>query len=187
MTAVSEMSVPGILAAYDFSAFHTIADIGGGHGRLLAAILQQAPRAKGILFDLASVTAGAPPLLAEHGVADRVTIESGSCLESVPAGADAYVLKHVIESFDDTAALRILQNVRKHIPDGGRVLLIEMVLPDDDSPDIGKLIDMEMLVSVGGRERTAAEYTDILEQAGFRRLRVVPTAAPVSVIEAEPR
>ncbi|MGK8491276.1 methyltransferase [Nocardia asiatica] len=187
MTTVSEMSIPPLLAAYDFSAFETIADIGGGQGRLLAAILQQAPHAKGVLFDLASVTAEAPALLAEHGVADRVSIESGSCFDTVPVGADAYVLKHLIECFDDTKALRILQNVRSRIPHDGRVLLIEIVVPEDDSPHFGKLLDMEMLVSVGGRERTAAEYTDILERAGFRRLRVVPTASAVSVIEAEPR
>lgn len=186
MTAVSEMSIPPILAAYDFTACHTIADVGGGHGRLLAAVLQQAPRAKGILFDLASVTAWAPPLLAERGVAHRGTIESGSFFDTVPAGADVYVLKHVVESFDDAKALRILQNIRRTIPDDGWILLVEVIVPEDDSPHFSKLVDMEMLVSVGGRERTAAEYTDLLERAGFHRRRVVSTASPVSVIEAEP-
>ena len=165
--------------------FDTIADVGGGHGRLLAAILQQAPNAKGILFDLASVTAGAAPLIVKHGVADRVTIESGSYFDTVPGGADAYVLKHVVESFDDAKALRILQNIRGRIPARGRVLLIEVVVPENDSPHFGKLLDMEMLVSVGGRERTAAEYADLLRRAGFTPRRVVPTASPVSVIEAE--
>lgn len=186
MSAVTEMSISPILAAYDFSAFHTIADVGGGHGRLLAACLLQAPQAKGILFDLASVTAGAAPLLAKHDVADRVTIESGSYFDTVPGGADAYVLKHVVECFVDSKALQVLRNVRSQIPDHGRVLLIEIVVPEDDSPHFGKLLDMEMLVSVGGRERTAAQYADLLNQAGFRARRIVPTASPVSVIEAEP-
>jgi hypothetical protein len=186
MTTVSEMSISPILAAYDFSVFDTIADVGGGHGRLLAAILRQAPHAKGILFDLASVTAGAAPLMVKHGVADRVTIESGSYFDTVPGGADAYVLKHVVESFDDAKALRILQNIRGRIPAHGRVLLIEVVVPENDSPHFGKLLDMEMLVSVGGRERTAAEYADLLRRGGFTPRRVVPTASPVSVIEAEP-
>lgn len=187
MTSVSELSIPAILAAYDFSAFQTVADIGGGQGRLLAAILHQAPNAKGILFDVASVTAGAAPLFAKHGVVDRVTIESGSCFATAPANADAYVLKHVIESFDDTKAVQILRNVRNVIPADGRLLLIEVVLSEDDSPHFGKLLDMEMLVSVGGRERTAAEYAALLDRAGFRQRRIVATAAPVSVIEAEPR
>ncbi|TQM32873.1 methyltransferase [Nocardia bhagyanarayanae] len=186
MTTVSDMSIPPILAVYDFSAFRTIADVGGGHGRLLAAILKQAPRSTGILFDLPSVTAGAPPLLREHGVADRVTIESGSFFDAVPAGADAYVLKHVVETWDDARALHILRNVRRRIAQDGRLLLIEAVLPQDDSPHFGKLLDMEMLVSVGGRERTAAEYGELLTRAGFRPRRVLPTASPVSVIEAEP-
>jgi hypothetical protein len=185
MTTVSNMSIGPILAAYDFSGFNTIADVGGGHGRLLAAILGEAPRSRGILFDLGSVTAGAPQLLRAHGVADRVTIESGSYLDSVPSGADAYVLKHVVESWPDDKAVQILRNVRGRIPPGGRVLLIEIVLPEGDSPHFGKLLDMEMLVSVGGRERTEAEYSALLSRAGFRKRRVLQTASPVSVIEAE--
>ncbi|WP_431965984.1 methyltransferase [Nocardia sp. bgisy134] len=148
MTTVTNMSIPAILAVYDFHAFRTIVDVGGGHGRLPAAILHQAPQADGILFDLPSVTEGAPALLNEHGVADRVTIESGSFFDTVPAGGDAYVLKHVVESFDDAEAVQILRNVRSRIAPEGRVLLIEIVLPEDDSPHFGKLLDMEMLVSV---------------------------------------
>lgn len=124
--------------------------------------------------------------MAKHEVADRVTIESGSYFDTVPGGADAYVLKHVVECFDDSKALQVLQNVRSRIPGHGRVLLIEIVVPEDDSPHFGKLLDIEMLVSVGGRERTAAQYADLLNQAGFRARRIVPTASPVSVIEAEP-
>ncbi|MEV0032654.1 methyltransferase [Nocardia sp. NPDC050793] len=186
MTTVTNMSIPAILAVYDFRDFRTIVDVGGGHGRLLAAILDQAPQAHGILFDLPAVTEGAPPLLNEHGVTDRVTIESGSVFDGVPGGGDAYVLKHVVESFDDAEAVRILRNVRSRIASNGRVLLIEIVLPEDDSPHFGKLLDMEMLVSVGGRERTAAEYGELLTRAGFRVRRVLPTASPVSLIEAEP-
>lgn len=186
MTSVSDMSIPPILAAYDFSPFRTIVDVGGGHGRLLSAILQQAPQARGILFDLASVTAGAPQLLQDQGVADRVAIESGSLFDTVPGGADAYVLKHIVHGLEESKALEILTTVRSRIDPDGKLLLVEFVLPEGNSPHLGKLIDMEMLLNAGGKERTAAEYAELLGRAGFRQTRVVQTASPVSVIEAEP-
>lgn len=186
MTNVSDLAIPPIIAAYDFSDFHTIVDVGGGHGRLLAAILHQAQQARGILFDLPSVTAGALPLLKEQGVADRVTIESGSFFETVPADADAYVLKHIVHDWEESKALQILDVVRRRIGANGRLLLVEIALPKSNSPHVGNLIDMEMLLSVGGRERTAAEYTGLLARAGFKQTRVIETASPESIIEAVP-
>ncbi|MCV7343348.1 methyltransferase [Mycolicibacterium rhodesiae] len=184
MTGLSESSVTAVVAAYDFSRFATIADIGGGHGRLLAAILASAPQAHGVLFDLPEVVAGAPALLREYGVENRTRIDPGSFFESAPEAADAYVLKHVIHDWPDDDAVRILQSVRTAARLGARVLLIEFVIPDHDRNFHGKWVDIEMLVVANARERTAAEYGQLLERAGFRLERVVDTVGPISILEA---
>lgn len=184
MTGLSESSVTAVVAAYDFSRFATIADIGGGHGRLLAAILDSAAQARGVLFDLPEVVAGAPALLREYGVEHRIRIDPGSFFESAPEGADAYVLKHIIHDWPDDDAVRILQNVRTAAHRGARVLLIEFVIPDHDRNFHGKWVDIEMLVVANARERTAAEYGQLLDTAGFRLTRVVDTVGPISILEA---
>lgn len=186
MTAMSDMANVGVLAAYDFTAFRLIADVGGGHGRLLAAILAEAPQANGVLFDLPSVIADAAPTFEAAGVSGRATVTGGSFLETVPDGADAYVLKSIIHDWDDETALRILRNVRTAIADGGKLLLIEQVIPSRATPHFGLMLDLEMLVAAGGRERTRAEYANLLSRAGFRLTRVVDTVTPASIVEAEP-
>ncbi|MBD8505020.1 hydroxyneurosporene methyltransferase [Hoyosella sp. G463] len=186
MTDVSRISVPHTVAAYDFSRFTTIADIGGGHGALLAGILRAAPTAKGILFDLDSVVAGASELLVEEGVGDRVAINGGSFFEAVPGGADAYVLKSIIHDWDDDAATRILRTVRDAMGNDATLLLVETVLPEGNTPHFGKWLDLEMLVQATGRERTEQQFRDLLGAAGFELSRVVPTVAPTSIIEAAP-
>ena len=185
MTAVSSVANEPVLAAYNFSRFATIADIGGGHGSFLAGILKQTPSARGILFDLPSVVEGNG--LAELGVADRCEVIGGSFFESVPAGADAYLLRIVIHDWADAEAVEILRNVRAAIKPEGRVLLAEVVLPDHvTSRHPGTLLDLEMLVSVGGRERTrAGDYAE-LSKAGFELTRVVPTATPLAIVEGKP-
>ena len=186
MTSFSQLAVAPVVAGYDFSKYHTIVDVGGGHGRLLAAILAATPAAQGVLYDLPQVAAGAPTLLGKHNVADRVRIAEGSFFDSVPSGGDAYVLKNVIHNWPDEQAVQILRNVRAAAGAGAAVLLIETVIPQHNSEFIGKWLDLEMLVGAAARERTTAEYRDLLGQAGLRMTRVVQTASPFSVVEAKP-
>jgi hypothetical protein len=184
MTSVSELAIPGVIAGYDFSRYATIVDVGGGHGRLLAAILDATPNSRGVLFDLPHVVAGAPAVLEEHRVADRVRIAEGSFFDAVPDVGDAYVLKNIIHDWADDDAVRILRNVRKAAAAGKSVLLVEAVIPKHNREFPGKWVDLEMLVVAGARERTAAEYGRLLSSAGFRMTRVVETASPFSVVEA---
>ncbi|AGZ50238.1 methyltransferase [Mycobacterium kansasii] len=183
MTSSSELSIAPVVAAYDFSDCGTVVDVGGGHGRLLAAVLTSAPQARGILFDLGHVVAGAPDLLSEHLVADRVRIEAGSFFDEIPTGGDAYVLKHIIHDWPDDDAVRILRNVRAAAAAGTKVLLIEQVIPPHDREFMGKWVDLEMLLLADARERTAEEYSRLLGRAGFRMTRVVATASPYSLVE----
>jgi hypothetical protein len=175
MTSASETEIEPVLAAYDFSDFGTIVDVGGGHGRLLAAILRRAPRARGILFDAESVVAGAPVVLDAAGVADRTAVVGGSFFESVPSGGDAYVLKHIVHDWDESKVLEILRNVRSAMAANTKLLVIETVIPADDREHLSKLLDLEMLVAGTGKERTAVEYRQLLNRAGFRNTRVIPT------------
>jgi DNA-binding transcriptional ArsR family regulator len=184
MTNSSGVAIASVTAAYDFSPYGTIVDVGGGHGRLLAAILNATPDARGVLFDLPQVVAGAPALLEEHHVADRVRIVEGSFFDAVPDGGDAYVLKSVIHDWPDDDAVRILRNVRSATGAGKNVLLVENVIPRHNREFAGKWSDLEMLVVAGARERTSSEYGRLLSRAGFRMTRVVGTASPFSVVEA---
>jgi C-methyltransferase len=184
MTSVSELTDGPVVAGYDFSAYPTIVDVGGGHGPLLAAILAGAPASRGVLYDLSSVVASAPSLLREHKVADRVRIAEGSFFDKVPTGGDAYILKNIIHDWSDAQAVQILRNVRKAAGPRATVLLVELVIPKHDRDFPGKWVDLEMLLNLGARERTAAEYRDLLSQAGLRMTRVVQTASPLSVVEA---
>ncbi|MEB3980440.1 methyltransferase [Mycobacterium sp. 663a-19] len=185
MTGGSALSIGPVIAAYDFSPFATIVDVGGGHGRLLAEILAATPGARGVLFDQPQVVAGAPAVLAELGVQDRIRIVEGSFFESVPAGGDAYVLKSVIHDWPDDDAVRILRNVRDAVAVGGHVLLVEFVVPDHHREYIGNWLDLEMLVALDARERPAAEFERLFQRAGFRMTRVVDTASPFSVLEGQ--
>jgi hypothetical protein len=184
MTSFSELSIAPVIGAYDFSPYATIVDVGGGHGRLLAAILAATPNARGVLFDLPQVVAGAPALLREHHAHDRVHIVEGSFFERVPGNGDAYVLKHVIHDWPDDDAVHILRNVRAAACTGKRVLLVEFVIPNHDREFLGKWLDLEMLIGAAARERTATEYGELLNGAGFQMTRVVETASPFSIIEA---
>jgi O-methyltransferase domain/Dimerisation domain len=186
MTSVSNMTDATVVAGYDFSAYPTIVDVGGGHGPLLAAIMAAAPASRGVLYDLPRVVVNAPSLLRKHGVADRVAIAEGSFFDSVPGGGDAYLLKNVIHDWPDETALHILRNVRAAAGPAATVLLVEFVIPRHNRDFSGNWVDLEMLLNLGARERTAAEYRDLLGEAGFRLTRVVQTASPLSVIEARP-
>ncbi|MGB6514454.1 methyltransferase [Mycobacterium sp.] len=184
MTSSSELSIAPVIAAYDFSPYATIVDVGGGRGRLLAAILAATPAARGVLFDLPQVVAGAPTLLRKHHAHDRVRIVEGSFFERVPDDGEAYVLKHVIHDWPDDEAVHILRNVRAAAGTGKRVLLVELVIPKHDRDFLGKWMDLEMLIGVAARERSATEYGQLLNHAGFQMSRVVETASPFSIVEA---
>jgi hypothetical protein len=184
MTNMSGLAIPPVIAGYDFSRYGTIVDVAGGHGRFLAEILNATPQARGILFDQPHVVAGASALLEEHRVADRVKLVEGSFFETVAEGGDAYVLKHIIHDWPDEEAEQILRNVRKAAGVGKHVLLVEFVLPGHDRDFMGNWLDLEILVEFDARERTAAEYAQLLGRAGFRMTRVVETVSPYSVVEA---
>jgi C-methyltransferase len=186
MTSISEMAEHAVVAAFDFNACPVVVDVGGGHGRLLATILASAPSAHGVLYELPDVAAGAPPLIAKLGVAERVHVETGSFFDSIPPGGDAYVLKHVIHDWPDDEAVQILRNLRAASEANTTVLLVELVIPEHDREFIGKWADLEMLLGANGRERTAAEYRALLGRSGFKMTRVVPTASPFSLVEAKP-
>ena len=184
MTSASEVTIASVTAAYDFSRYGTIVDVGGGHGRLLAAILNATPNARGVLFDLPHVVAGAPAMFAEQHVEDRVRIVEGSFFDTIPDGGDAYVLKSVIHDWPDGDAARILGNVRSAAGTGQYVLLVESVIPGHNREFPAKWTDLEMLVVAAARERTAADYGRLLSSAGFRMTQVVETMSACSVVEA---
>ncbi len=184
MVGIHGAEPAAIAAAYDFSSFHMIADVGGSTGNLLATILNRHAGPRGILFDMPHVVRDAPVFLQQLAMADRIRIEAGSFFESVPAGADAYILSHIIHDWSEQQCLTILGNCRRAMSPQGRLLLVEMVLPGGDAPHPGKMLDMVMLMVPGGRERTEAEYAALLEKAGLRLTGVTPTASPVSVVEA---
>jgi hypothetical protein len=177
---------PAVAEAFDFSAFKTVVDVGGATGNMLAEILGHYAGPRGILFDRPQVVEHASALLEARGVSNRVTIEAGNFFDLVPSGADCYVLSHIIHDWTDSQCATILGNCRNAIHPEGRLLIVEMVLPPGDTPHLGKVMDMVMLVFPGGQERTEAEYAALLEKSRFRLDRVVPTASTVSVVEAVP-
>jgi hypothetical protein len=186
MVGLHGMEPAAVAAAYDFAVFQTIADVGGSTGNMLTTILGRHEGPQGILFDMPHVVRDAPDLIQKRGLTDRIRIESGNFFESVPAGADAYIFSHIIHDWNEEQCLTILGNCRRAINQDGRLLLVEMVLPSGDTPHPGKMFDMMMLLVTGGRERTAAEYTALLAKAHFQLTQVVPTASPVSIVEAVP-
>jgi hypothetical protein len=186
MTSVSELSIAPLMAAYDFNPYSTIVDVGGGHGRLLAAILAATPHSRGVLFDLPQVLTGAPAELSKRKMADRVRIVEGSFFDEViPVEGDAYVIKNVLHDWPDKEASRILRNVRAAAGPGTHLLLIELVIPEHNREFAGKWLDLDMFVSAATRLRTADEYGQLLERAGFHLERVVETVSPFSVLEAK--
>jgi hypothetical protein len=189
MTGLSAGVAPAALEAYDFSGIDLLVDVAGGHGMVLSTILRHYPAMRGVLFDLPHVIAGSGPVIEAAGVKDRCTTSSGDFFKEVPPGGDAYIMKHIIHDWDDSQAAAILRNIRREL-DGrpnGKVILLESVLQPGSQPDLGKLIDLEMLMMPGGRERTEAEFAALFASAGFELVRVVPTRSPLSVVEARAR
>ena len=185
MTGFSADVAPAALDAYDFSGIDVLVDVAGGHGKVLTSILARYPGMRGVLFDLPHVIAGAAPIIEAAGVKDRCSTASGDFFKEVPEGS-AYIMKHIIHDWDDERARTILRNIRAKLQGkpNGKLLLLEAVLKPGNDPDLGKLIDLEMLMMPGGRERSESEFRTLLASAGFELTRVVPTRSPLSVIEA---
>jgi len=184
MTSGSTLAAQAIIQAYDFSGIKRLADVGGGHGALLASIVRRYPEMRGVLFDRAEVVES---VTKEQfaGCDGRVTLEAGSFFERVPDGCDAYLMKHIIHDWSDEHCRTILGLMRKRLPKDGRVLVCEMVVTDEPGPSPAKMLDIEMLVmTVGGKERTEEEFRDLFASCGLRLNRIVPTERPISVIEA---
>ena len=176
---------PSVAAGYDFSPMRTVADIGGGTGTLLAAILRAHGHLRGVLLDRPPAVADAAEVFRASGVADRCQIVPGDFFQGVPDGADAYILANVLHDWDDADSLRILGACRRAMANAGRVLIVERLIPEDPADAVPVLLsDLTMLVFTGGQERTNAEYGQLLAEAGLRLTSVQPVAPPYGVIEA---
>lgn len=187
MTNMAGRAAPAILEAYDFSGIETLVDVAGGHGVLLTSILQKHQQLKGVLFDLPHVIEGAANRIAELNLTRRCSTVAGDFFQSVPS-ADAYIMRHIIHDWDDEHALLILKNCHQAMAKTGarKLLVVEMILPTANEPHPSLFLDIEMLMFPGGRERTEQEYAALLERAGFRLTRVIPTRSPNCLIEAVP-
>jgi SAM-dependent methyltransferase len=167
------------------AAIRTVVDVAGGFGSLLALLLKQNPKLKGVLFDMPPVIARARQdrHLTATGLAGRCTFAGGDMFESVPRGGDAYVLKYILHNWDDDHCVKLLTNCREAMNPGGRILVADAVVPPAETPDWGKLLDIQMMVVVPGKERTKAEFAALFKRAGFRLTRIIPTRCPLSVVE----
>ncbi|WP_321470239.1 methyltransferase [uncultured Paludibaculum sp.] len=185
MTNVTKVMQRAILEAYDFSPYRKIVDLGGGQGLLLKAMLEASPQARGVLFDAPQVVEQARQVLRDEPAAERIEFDAGDFFQGVTAGGDLYTMKWILHDWADAESRLILQNIRKVMAPGARVLVLDMVLPEPNVPDFGPMMDLNMLVMTGGRERTEAEFADLLTSAGLRLRRVYTTKSPLGIVEAE--
>ena len=187
MAAFTTQIATAVAAAYDFTQFRQIVDIGGGSGALLAGLLRAYPRLKAVLFDLPQVVERAVPQIQTLGLAERCEVVGGDLFQDVPRGADAYLLKHVIHDWDDARAVTILSTCRRAMHPDAKLITIEGVYPariDQSEESRGAAAnDVNMLVCTGGRQRSEAEFRSLYRMAGLRLTQIVPTAMPVKLIE----
>lgn len=186
-TSMVSRASASLLNNYDFSSIGKVVDIGvaGGYGSTLVSLLKANPTIKGVLFDFPPVIEGAKPVIEAAGVTERCELIAGDCVESVPSGGDAYILMFVVHNWDDERAIKILKNCHKGMAEDGRLLLVEMIMPKGNDPFVGKVVDLEsLLLTPGGYERTEAQYRSLLEAAGFKITKIIPTQTANSVIEA---
>jgi len=184
MGNLSALAASELVRVYDFSGVRAVVDVGGAHGVLLAAVLQANPAARGILFDLPHVIGTAGGAIAAAGLSERCQLRSGDFFEAVPDGADLHLLKQIVHDWNDERATRLLQNCHRALAPDGKLLLIEMVIPSDNRPSPAQAMDLNMLVLLGGQERTEEQFEGLLRAAGFRLERIIPTHSPFYVIEA---
>jgi hypothetical protein len=186
MTGVHGRETTAMLDAYDFTGISVLADVGGGNGEVLASVLKRYPNLRGVLFDQPSVVERTRKNLEAAGLDGRCEARAGNFFEAVPAGADAYLLRHVIHDWDDERAVAILRNCRTALGARGKLLVVEGIVPPGNGPALSKFFDLAMMVLPGGMERTEDEYRRLLGASGFALVRIVPTATWISVIEGEP-
>lgn len=187
MTCLARMAAPGIAAAYDFSCWESLMDVGGGNGVLLAAILRAHPTLRGVLGDQPHVLERARQRALLGGdLASRSSMEACDLFSNIPSGCRAYLMKSVIHDWNDEDSARILRNCRKAVPDNGALLLVEFDLPEDGAPSMGKFTDVTMMMVTGGRERTIQEYRSLFSVTGFQLTKATPTPTGFNVIEASP-
>jgi ubiquinone/menaquinone biosynthesis C-methylase UbiE len=191
MADFTKMIAIAVAAAYDFSAFRAVVDVGGGNGALLLGILKVNPSLIGTVFDQPHVAERAKKQIDESGLADRCQFVGGDFFKAVPSGGDAYLIKHVIHDWDDARAIEILTSCRRVIATNGKLLIVEGIYPPriDQSPESRRAAanDVSLLViSASGRQRSEVEFRSLYEAAGFRLTRIVPTMPRVSVIEGVP-
>jgi hypothetical protein len=192
MAEITRQVAKDLVTAYDFASFSKIVDVGGGNGTLIATILDSAPKLRGILFDSSSGSAEASEQLRTRGVLERCEVIAGDFFHSVPKGGDAYILKNIIHDWDDERSATILKNCRNAISAGGKLLLVERVMPARIDASAGHqrwtMLDMHMLVMLGGRERTEEEFRSLLATVNFelKRTLLLQGATGYSVIEATP-
>ena len=187
MTGVHGRETGAMLEAYDFTGIKTLADIGGGNGSVITAILKKYPAMQGIIFDLSGVMERTKANLKVAGLEGRCRIVPGNFFQAVPPGADAYLMRHIIHDWDDDKSLTILRNCRQAMDKGGNLLVVEGVVPPGNEPSVSKFFDLAMMVSPGGMERTEEEYRQLFEAGGFTLKRIVSTQTWISVIEGEPK
>jgi hypothetical protein len=184
MTAQSKLHNAAIVDAYDFSDIGILVDVGGGHGATLVAVMDRYPTTSGVLFDLPEVVASAVEM---SKFAGRCEVVGGNMLQSVPTGADAYMFKRVMMSLTDEDTVAALRNCRAAMNAGGKVLVIDPMLPDGTEPHLNWLVDLNMFVSTGGQCRTQAQFRDLFDASGFKLARVVPTRSANFILEGVPR
>lgn len=185
MTDLTLAVEAAVMKAYDFSSFQKVVDVGGGHGSFLASILKSNESARGVLFDAPPVVEGAHQRFENEGLSARCEVVGGDFFEAVPEGGDLYTMKFILHDWDDARCQTILRNCHRAMKENGKLLVLDMVVPQGDKPSPSKLIDINMLVMTGGRERTREEFSSLFESAGFRLKRVIPTESLVSIIEGE--
>jgi hypothetical protein len=179
MRDLSASISPAVAEAFDWSRYPVIADVGGGIGAQLTSILDAHPSCRGILFDLPTAVAEAPA----HGRMKRV---GGDFFKEIPVHADAYVMRWILHDWSDDESIALLANVRKVATPNARLMVVESLVPETPEFDMGKWMDMNMMVMTTGRERTAAEFRDLLGQAGFALEEIVSTASPLSIVVGKP-
>jgi len=188
MVETSTRVAKAFVADYDFTGVRTLVDVGGGNGAILLAVLQAHPEMRGTLFDLAQGLAGARETIEAAGLSDRVTLHEGSFFEAVPPGADLYLLKSIVHDWDDERALAILHTCRRAMTPRAKLVLLEREMPEriDNREQALPVVmsDLQMMVILGGRERTINEYRDFLAQAGLRMTRAIPTRSEFAAVEA---
>lgn len=185
MTGIHGRETTAMLDAYDFSGIGVLADVGGGNGEVITSVLKKHPAMRGILFDQPSVIERSRANIAMAGLADRCEVAPGNFFESIPAGADAYLLRHILHDWDDAKSTTILRHCRTAMRKGGKLLVVEGIVPPGNEPSLSKFFDLAMMVLPGGMERTEEEYRQLFTTSGFVLKRIVPTTSWISVLEGE--